>query len=239
MLFAGQLYCVDGFAGWDPNYRFKVRVICSRPYHALFMRSSKNGPFVTFSARPARRGHGLSAKCRSYGSTVVGVLVLTVLTSLLVGLGKAKEFDADLKELTSRLYAFRPYHAPTWTDINKAATQQDRGHFFSPGLVIGVNHQRMAEAMRVKISRSDLLGQSVFVLVHFCRAVPDQGRKTLQSPVMELAQEAADAAIQYLLKQGGLLKPAGEKTTSAQREVERGHEDWTDNVKAHAKDHEL
>jgi len=97
----------------------------------------------------------------------------------------------------------------------------------------------MAEAMRVKISRSDLLGQTVFVLVHFYGAVPDQGRKTLQSRVMELAQEAADAAIQYLLKQGGLLKPAGEKTTSAQREVERGHEDWTDNVKAHAKDHEL
>ena len=26
-----------GFAGWDPKYRMKVRVICSRPYHALFM----------------------------------------------------------------------------------------------------------------------------------------------------------------------------------------------------------
>ena len=26
-----------GFAGWDPKYRIKVRVICSRPYHALFM----------------------------------------------------------------------------------------------------------------------------------------------------------------------------------------------------------
>ena len=64
----------------------------------------------------------------------------------------------------------------------------------------------MAEAMRVKISRSDLLGQSVFVLVHFYRAVPDQGRKTLQSKVRELAQEAADAAIQYLLKQGGLIQ---------------------------------
>ncbi len=25
------------FAGWDPQYRVKVRVICSRPYHALFM----------------------------------------------------------------------------------------------------------------------------------------------------------------------------------------------------------
>jgi phosphoenolpyruvate carboxykinase (ATP) len=32
-----KLYVVDGFAGWDPNYRIKVRVICARPYHALFM----------------------------------------------------------------------------------------------------------------------------------------------------------------------------------------------------------
>src|SRR5678810_445921 len=32
-----RLYCVDGFAGWDPRYRIKIRVICSRPYHALFM----------------------------------------------------------------------------------------------------------------------------------------------------------------------------------------------------------
>lgn len=32
-----RLYCFDGFAGWDPNHRIKVRVICERPYHALFM----------------------------------------------------------------------------------------------------------------------------------------------------------------------------------------------------------
>jgi phosphoenolpyruvate carboxykinase (ATP) len=32
-----RLYCVDAFAGWDPDYRIKVRVICARPYHALFM----------------------------------------------------------------------------------------------------------------------------------------------------------------------------------------------------------
>jgi phosphoenolpyruvate carboxykinase (ATP) len=32
-----QLYVLDGFGGWDPNYRVKVRVICSRAYHALFM----------------------------------------------------------------------------------------------------------------------------------------------------------------------------------------------------------
>jgi phosphoenolpyruvate carboxykinase (ATP) len=34
-----RLYCVDGFAGWDPDYRVRVRVICARPYHALFMRN--------------------------------------------------------------------------------------------------------------------------------------------------------------------------------------------------------
>ena len=32
-----RLYCVDGFAGWDPEHRVKVRVVCERPYHALFM----------------------------------------------------------------------------------------------------------------------------------------------------------------------------------------------------------
>lgn len=32
-----KLYVVDAFAGWDPEYRLKIRVICSRPYHALFM----------------------------------------------------------------------------------------------------------------------------------------------------------------------------------------------------------
>jgi phosphoenolpyruvate carboxykinase (ATP) len=31
------IYCFDGFAGWDPATQIKVRVICSRPYHALFM----------------------------------------------------------------------------------------------------------------------------------------------------------------------------------------------------------
>jgi len=32
-----RLYVVDGYAGWDEQYRLKVRVICTRPYHALFM----------------------------------------------------------------------------------------------------------------------------------------------------------------------------------------------------------
>ena len=32
-----RLYVVDGFAGWDSEHRIKVRIVCSRPYHALFM----------------------------------------------------------------------------------------------------------------------------------------------------------------------------------------------------------
>ena len=32
-----KIYVVDAFAGWDPAYRMKIRVLCSRPYHALFM----------------------------------------------------------------------------------------------------------------------------------------------------------------------------------------------------------
>ena len=32
-----KLYVVDAFAGWDPENRLKIRVICERAYHALFM----------------------------------------------------------------------------------------------------------------------------------------------------------------------------------------------------------
>ena len=32
-----QIYCVDGYAGWDEDYRLKIRIICANAYHALFM----------------------------------------------------------------------------------------------------------------------------------------------------------------------------------------------------------
>ena len=31
-----RLYITDGFAGWDPKYRIKVRVVASRPYYDFF-----------------------------------------------------------------------------------------------------------------------------------------------------------------------------------------------------------
>lgn len=32
-----QLFVIDGFAGWDEANRIKVRIVCERAYHALFM----------------------------------------------------------------------------------------------------------------------------------------------------------------------------------------------------------
>jgi phosphoenolpyruvate carboxykinase (ATP) len=32
-----RLFVVDGYAGWDPKYRLKIRIVCARAYHALFM----------------------------------------------------------------------------------------------------------------------------------------------------------------------------------------------------------
>ncbi|MFQ5570991.1 MAG: phosphoenolpyruvate carboxykinase (ATP) [Rhodothermales bacterium] len=41
-----RLYVVDGFAGWDPTHRIKVRIICERAYHALFMHNMLIRPTV-------------------------------------------------------------------------------------------------------------------------------------------------------------------------------------------------
>lgn len=34
-----RIYVVDAWAGWDTNLRLKIRVICTRPYHAIFMKN--------------------------------------------------------------------------------------------------------------------------------------------------------------------------------------------------------
>jgi phosphoenolpyruvate carboxykinase (ATP) len=34
-----RIYVFDGYAGWDDRYRIKVRVVCARAYHCLFMRN--------------------------------------------------------------------------------------------------------------------------------------------------------------------------------------------------------
>lgn len=34
-----KIFVIDAYAGWDPRYRLKVRVVCARAYHALFMKN--------------------------------------------------------------------------------------------------------------------------------------------------------------------------------------------------------
>ncbi|CDK28231.1 unnamed protein product [Kuraishia capsulata CBS 1993] len=34
-----KIFIIDAFAGWDPRYRIKVRIVCARAYHALFMKN--------------------------------------------------------------------------------------------------------------------------------------------------------------------------------------------------------
>ncbi len=34
-----HIYVIDGYVGWAPEHRLKVRIVCSRPYHALFMQN--------------------------------------------------------------------------------------------------------------------------------------------------------------------------------------------------------
>jgi phosphoenolpyruvate carboxykinase (ATP) len=50
-----RLYVVDGYAGWDPEEQIKVRIICSRPYHALFMWNMLIRPTRPPPPAPARR----------------------------------------------------------------------------------------------------------------------------------------------------------------------------------------
>lgn len=33
-----RIFVIDGYAGYDPKYRQNIRILCTRPYHALFMK---------------------------------------------------------------------------------------------------------------------------------------------------------------------------------------------------------
>ena len=41
------LFAIDGLGGWDSDYKLRCRVICSRPYHALFMKTMLIRPTPT------------------------------------------------------------------------------------------------------------------------------------------------------------------------------------------------
>lgn len=72
-----RIFVFDGYAGWDPAHQLKIRIVCERPYHALFMHNMLIRPteaqladfgepdFVVFNAGcfPANsRTEGMSSK---------------------------------------------------------------------------------------------------------------------------------------------------------------------------------
>lgn len=62
--FIGRVYVIDGYANWHPDAKMKIRVVCARAYHALFMHNMLIRPtqaelqefgepdFVIFNAGP-------------------------------------------------------------------------------------------------------------------------------------------------------------------------------------------
>jgi hypothetical protein len=144
-------------------------------------------------------------------------------------------FESELSLYSPRLYAFIPYQGSVWGEINEIlAGVKNRNHLY-PGLLVAVNRQRLADKFEIEATRFETFSRNAFIIVHFENAKPDQGRKTLQDEVIDLARRAADRAIQYLAKQRELLKPAGDAPTPGQRDVEKTHEDWLFNVRTHAK----
>lgn len=145
-----------------------------------------------------------------------------------------EEFERTLNLHKPHLYAFLPYQASVWSDINEAATERTDRSYLATGLVISVDRQRMADRFSIPASRYETLSRNLFVLVDFKDVKPDQGRKTVQTDVLRLAETAADRALQYLARQRNFLKQPGESPSPNQRAIERNHDDWQHNVRTHA-----
>ena len=132
-------------------------------------------------------------------------------------------------------YAFVPYQATVWREINKIVTTHASRQYLYPGLMIAVNGQRLADIFDIAPSRFVTFSANVFVIIHYHGVKPDHGRKTIDAESTTLAKKVADRIVQYLAKQrASFLRPAGEDPTPAQRQAERDHEDWKYNVRTHS-----
>ncbi|MEI6241395.1 MAG: phosphoenolpyruvate carboxykinase (ATP) [Planctomycetia bacterium] len=109
----GILYCVDAYAGWDPAHRLKVRVICSRPYHALFMHTMLIRPsreeLATFGEPDAviYNAGRFPANRRTHGMTSTTSIDLSLETKELVILGT--EYAGEMKK---GVFTLLNYFAP-------------------------------------------------------------------------------------------------------------------------------
>ena len=144
-----------------------------------------------------------------------------------------KEAKEQLDTYAPTLYAFVPYQGGVWGEINEILSSSRARSYVSPGLVLAINRQRLADLFPIGATRYETFSRNVLAVVHFDNALPDQGRKTVQDEVLETAKRAANRAVQYLAKQRSFLRPTGETPSAQQRQIERDKQDWEFNVRMH------
>ena len=150
-----------------------------------------------------------------------------------------QEFSTQLEEYSPHLYAFVPYQGSVWGEVNEILSESKARNYLSPGLVLAINRQRLADPFAIGATRYETFSRNVLIVVHFDNARPDQGRKTVQDEVLDTAKAAANRAVQYLAKQRSFLRPVGETPSPGQRQVELGKQDWEYNVRKHHESHPL
>ena len=150
-----------------------------------------------------------------------------------------KEYKDQIDKYSPTLYAFVPYQGGVWGQMNQILSDSTARRHLSPGLVLAINRQRLADLFPIGATRYETFSRNVLVMVHFDNAQPDQGRKTVQDEVLETAKSAANRAVQYLADQRSFLRATGETPSAQQREVERNKQDWEFNVRLHHERHPL
>lgn len=158
-----------------------------------------------------------------------------------------KSFVSEEKDVYStvvlehkmRLYCFLPYARTLFKDIDEITTGRRDRNYMRPGLIIGLNGQRLADYFDFKPTRYESLAQNIFIVVSLEGAEPDQGRKTLKDEDMEAAQRAANRALQYAAQQRDFLRPPNDNPSAEQIENERSHDDWKHNVIDHFRNNKL
>lgn len=121
------LYVVDGFAGYDPKYRKKVRIVCERPYHALFMNIMMVRPspeeLVTFGEPDLTiyNGGKFSANTHTEGMTSKTSVDLNFASGEMIILGT--EYAGEMKKgiFTYMMYmAMKENCLPLHASMNQA-----------------------------------------------------------------------------------------------------------------------
>ena len=119
-------------------------------------------------------------------------------------------FQEQLNTYSPTLYAFVSYQGGVWGEMNEILSKSRARRHLSPGLVLAINRQRLADIFPIDATRYESFSRNVLVVVHFDNAHPDQGRKTVQDEVLEAAKSAANRAVQYLANQRSFLRATGE-----------------------------